>query len=104
MTEIIELDSPEGSTETVYTSAEIQKMYNNAFDSVNVINRFFDGDGSPEPLIPLPSVSEEKLRASQGHLETIIARGVWNDSPAYDITSFQTAIQRVTDHFNNSPQ
>lgn len=104
MPEIVQLDSPEGSTKTVYTSAEIQEMYNNAFDSVNTINRFFDGDGSPEPLIPLPSVTEEKLRASQGHLETIIARGLWNDSPSYDITSFQTAIQRVNDHFNNSPE
>jgi hypothetical protein len=104
MPEIVQSDSPEGSTETVYTSTEIQEMYNNAFHSVNNINRFFDGDGSPEPSIPLHSVTEEKLRASQGHLETVIARGLWNDSTSYDITPFQTAIQRVTAHFDNSPE
>jgi hypothetical protein len=104
MPEIVQLDSPEGSTKTVYTSTEIQEMYNNALHSVTTINRFFDGDGSPEPLISPPAVTEEKLRVSQGHLETVIARGLWNDSPSYDITPLQTAIQRVTDHFNNSPE
>lgn len=104
MPEIVQTDDSPSDTRVEYSKEEIEKMYNNAFHSVDVINRFFDGDGSPEPLIPQPPVPEEKLRASQGHLETIIAKGLWDDSPSYDITSFQTAVQRVTDHFNNSPE